>query len=758
MKSLFFLALAMLAGLWPQAMAQTPPTAGTPSTEQNVSIQFPSNPVGDIASFYEILTKKRLIRDSNLQGPNLTIVVPQPMTKPEAISLIESALILNGYTLVTVDAETSKLLGPTKQPKNESIPLYANAAELPNNEQVVSFFMPFRYLASEEAVKIFSSYVALRPYGTLVPAPNVNAVIITENVPLIRRLIALQQVIDVPGARSVTEFFSLQRADAQKVTELLQMIFEKKEGPSLGSAPPAAQPPNGEAPPAIAPAAPVVPQFPVKIVPDSRTNRLMVVAPEQDMPYIRQLVRDLDVSVPFEEPFERPLRFVAAGEVLPVLANLLAEGQTSPTTPGSPQSPQTQANSPSSDLGQNMGTSGGMGSGGGSGKPDRLRDPAQNTAPLSLIVGNSRIIADRSANKIIVIGPPESRAKAGRVLDMLDQRPKQIYLATVIGQLTLGEGLNAGIRYPGSITGQMYIMGSNGNGSITTTSGSTSSNGIVNNGGLDILPGTTQLMNTAINLAAGSFSGLSIYGIIADSIDVTVSALESTNKFKVISRPVIYTANNKKAVISSGQQVPIPESSLTSSLAVGAQGTSIASNIQYKDVVLKLEVIPLINSKNEVTLTIAQQNDNVQETVQISDNQVPVIGTQELTTTVTVPNKHTIVIGGLITEEERDIKTGLPILSRIPGLNLLFGSKDKTKVRRELIIMIQPFIIEDRNDLHEANYLERANSSFSNEELYEGQIPVRRALLPDAPTPKNLPPDRKAIPAWPDEVPPLQAP
>ncbi len=724
------------------------------SSQEKVRIYFPNNTVTDVANFYEKLTNKRLIRDSDLEGPNLTIDVGE-LPRSEAAALIESALLLNGYTIVPVDATTAKLLGAKKQPRNESIPLYASAEELPVSDQVVSFFMPFQFVTSEEAVKIFSGYVTLRPYGSMVAAPNVNALVITENVPLIRRLIALKKVIDVPGGRSVTEFFSLQRADAQKVTEILKMLFDNKENAQTGAVQNRpSQNPEAQQTAIIAPTAGAGMQPAVKIVADGRTNRVMVVAPELEMPYIRQLIGDLDVSVPFEEPYERPLRFVAAGEVLPVLKDLLSEGDvTSATTPEG-ANPAGLASNTNTDSPQEASTSQGLGGSDSASKPDRLKEPAQNTAPLSIVVGKSRIIADRSSNKIIVIGPPESRTKAARVLDMLDQRPKQIYLATVIGQLTLGDGLNAGIRYPGSVTGNLYIGGGNGGGAVPSSTPSTTNNGgIVNNGGVDIVPGTSQLVNTAINLAAGSLSGLSIYGVIADSIDVTVSALQTTNRFKVISRPVVYTSNNKKAVISSGQEVPIPENSLTSSLSVGQQGTSVASSIGYKNVVLKLEVIPLINSKNEVTLTIAQQNNNVVETVQISDNQVPVISTQELTTTVTVPNRHTIVIGGLITEEARDSKTGLPFLNRIPGLGYLFGSKDKTIIRRELIIMIQPFIIETSEELHEANYVERANSSFTNEDLYDGKVPVKRALLPD-PKPVKAP----AIPLWPGDAPNLKNP
>lgn len=735
--------LILLIGL----TAESPGQETENSPQSTVSLQFPSNPVTDVATFYEMLTKKRLIRDANLAGPNLSIVVPGPISNEEAASLIEASLLLNGYTLVPVDAHTSKLLGPSKPARSESLPLYARAEELPINDQVVSFFMPFQFLSSEDAAAIFSSYIAIRPYGSIVPAPNVNALIITENVPLIRRLISLKEMIDVPGAQSSTEFFSLKRADAVKVTEILGMIFEGKkgDGSKLAPAPVAVAVPGQEG---QAPLPPNLSELPVQVVADTRTNRIMVIAPVQDMPYIRQLVANLDVSAPFEEPFERPLRFVAAGEVLPVLANLLTEGEDNPAAPGATDPASSTASNTARADSEN--TSFSQSSGGSSSKPDRLRDPAQNTAPLSVIVGNSRIIADRSSNKIIVIGPPESRAKAARVLDMLDQRPKQIYLATVIGQLALGDGLNAGIQYPGSVTGSVFISG--GNGSTVSTSRSTSdgTTGTTGTTGTDILPNTTQLMNTAINIIGGTMSGLSIYGVIADSIDVTVNALESTNRFKVISRPVIYTANNKKAVISSGQQVPIPESSLTSSLAVGNQGSSIASTIQYKDVVLKLEVIPLINSKNEVTLTIAQQNDNIQETVQISDNQVPVIGTQELLTTVTVPNRHTVVLGGLITEEERTIKTGLPFLSDIPGLGYLFGSKEKNTVRRELIIMIQPFIIDNDEQLSEANMIERANSSFQ-ENLYEQQLPVLKAVLPDAPVENVSKPTRTSVPAWQSE-------
>jgi type II secretory pathway component GspD/PulD (secretin) len=219
-----------------------------------------------------------------------------------------------------------------------------------------------------------------------------------------------------------------------------------------------------------------------------------------------------------------------------------------------------------------------------------------------------------------------------------------------------------------------------------------------------------------------------------------VRALAATNRFQVISRPVIYTANGQGALISSGQQVPVPTSTLTTAVNVNANnsGNSVTSNIDYKNVVLELDVRPLINSDREVTLEIKQRNDNVQSQVEISNNQVPVVATQTLNTTVTVPNRSTIVLGGLITDQEERVQTGIPFLKDIPGLGYLFSNTKKNKTRRELIVMIQPFIINNGKDLKDANYVERANTSFKSQaELFDQPVPIKRATLPGV---TDLPP------------------
>lgn len=742
--------LALPAALRAQVPAPSMPTTSTPpptATTANgdtVRLFFPGNQIGEIASFYEMLTGKNLVRDTNLSGPMITLTVPQPVPKSQAIALIEAALMLNGYTLVDVDAHTAKLIGPAKKPGSESVPLYTDPAQLPAGDQIVSYFMPLHYLKAEDAVSIFQGYAPPHPYGSYIQVPSVNAVVITEDAELVRRLVSLQGVIDVEGARTVTEFFQLERADAEKVVEILSKLFEKDDSAAASATGRPATPVAGGAPgaaPQPRAAGGAISGVPAKVqvFADKRTNRVMVVAPESEIPYIRTIVDNLDVAVNFDEVLDRPLRFIRAADVLPVLANLLGErgdnGKTEQPQIVSADNQSGQAGGGGGAQGGNdqngSSSSGGGSSGGGDvGLAEKTSFSAESTKPESVTVGNTRIIADRSVNKILVIGPPEARTKAAKVLDMLDQRPKQVYLACVIGQLTLTNDTEFGINYLIK-AGDVRILGSGGVSDIN--------NVLANrNGSIDLVPGTSNIVNAATSAATSAaassipvLSGLTVFGAIGDSVDILARAMGSTGKFQVISRPVVYTANGQGALISSGQEVPVPAQSLSSvtNANVNNTGTSVATSIDYKKVVLQLDVRPLINSDHEVTLEIKQRNDNVESTTQIAGNTVPVVATQTLNTSVTVPNRSTIVLGGLISNQEDRSQTGIPFLKDIPGLGYLFSTTTKTLTKKELIVMIQPFIVNSTDSLRDVNYIERANTDF-REGLFDQPVPIKRATLP----------------------------
>src|SRR5258705_4937784 len=154
-------------------------------------------------------------------------------------------------------------------------------------------------------------------------------------------------------------------------------------------------------------------------------------------------------------------------------------------------------------------------------------------------------------------------------------------------------------------------------------------------------------------------TGTNVYLAAGDAFASIVHLLESTGRFKVISRPTVFTSNNKKAIIASGTEIPVPVNTLTNAGVVGTVA-SVSSSIAYKKVALQLEVVPLTNSEKEVSLDILQKLDSLvpNGNVDISGNSVPTIDTKYIRTSVSAPSGSTIVLDGLIEDQKKKQYTG----------------------------------------------------------------------------------------------------
>jgi len=306
------------------------------------------------------------------------------------------------------------------------------------------------------------------------------------------------------------------------------------------------------------------------------------------------------------------------------------------------------------------------------------------------LVGRTLLVADNITNSIVVQGPPSGLEIIQRLLDQVDVKADQVMISSVIGQLTLNDNKTFGVDYLYNHDGTTASRGGGGFGpSLPILPITTPANGTT--------PASTTTFSPGTLSGAG---GLQVYGKIGSSLNVFLQALQSTGKFNVLSRPSVFTANNQKGTISSGQRVAIPTSS--NSFTTGGAST----NVQYQDVVLKLEVIPLINSKDEITLQISLLDDEVNGDQVIPGAgpngtalTVPKIFTREILTTVTIPNNETIVLGGLIKDSKTSTVDGIPILSSIPFIGKLFANTVKADTREELLIFLQPSIITSRSSL-----------------------------------------------------------
>lgn len=747
-----------------------------------VSLQFPNNSIADILGIYERLTGKSLVKDTTIfEGQAISLVTPAPVEKAEAIKLIESSLLTNGYAIVAApDGKSARILPMRTRDAagvqfSQGVKFYQSAADLPETETLVSYFLKLDHLDPAQAAQMLGNHVGLNVYGRITPVSAPPGLLITESATIVRQLVNISEVIDsADSAKSlVTKFIPLKYADAPTVAQIIQATLDAQaqdkeqrgvntiRGSSSYNPAKSGQSGGSGAPADAAPAKPVSlsggnitsdtttgikkPHAKSQVVADPRLNQLLVVAEPEDYAYVMSLIIEFDKPVDVPEAYERKLKNIYSVDVLSVLADLLkdpSKGTTQLPGGGTLNSGNQQLVSSNNSLVTGRSTStnqrggtisrSGSSSGGstsgdstgstvGSSVPDQLVEAQQDNSPISVLVNKTRVIADPLANSIIVIGPKEDKDKVNMLLDKLDQKSPSAYLATVIGELTLDNGMNTGVDY-------LQHFKKTGNNSGFSSSNINGRNDVITNNNI------SDVRNHDITAPFGPLAGFNMYGQISEALDVFVSALETSNKFKVLSRPCVFALNNKKAVITSGQSIPVPTQSLSNASSSGANSNgNVTTTIAYKDVVLKLEVIPLIDPDGMVTLKIAQTNDTVVGNQLVAQNNVPIIGTEQLTTTVTVPTGNTIVLGGLISETEKKDTAGVPYISRVPLIGNLFKNKSTSKVRKELIIFIQPTVVKDNPAMRRASLAEDLRTKVgadTYEKFPDKVIPVAKPVEP----------------------------
>jgi type II secretion system protein D len=698
--------------------------------------------------------------DNLVQG-KVSIFLSRPVPREEAIKIIEINLLMNGYSLVPADDDIVKVIGANKSPRNAGVPIISDEADIPAGEHVVSFLFKLNYADPQELQQVIGQY--LQPpqaYTSFLALPKSSSILITENSAVIRKLIRIIEQIDVPPAQVVSEFIKLQRADATKVVEMLKEVFDKgttttttttvQPGvrpvrPGQQNVPPPPPPQvqiEGDLGGFTALSEDSIVVGKIKIAADVRTNRIHVITRPVNMPFVKKLIAEFDANVEFGKPVTRALRYISAADVLPVIVQALTEPGTNQAAgadaTSNPAAPQQQAQQ---NQRRTTGT-GGLDSStsstsGGQSFSEELSTQAVDTTPKAVTIGNAKIIADQRSNAIIVLGNQEVVVKVSKILDEMDVKAPQVALATVIGELSLTKNEEFGVDWFKLAGTPHSSRGIN----LPRTAGDTGLAGTaVNSGNTPVNP--ASLINFDQLASAAVTGGTNIFlSSTRDGLAAIVNMLDATGKFKVISRPMVFTSNNKKAIIASGQEIPVPVSTLSSFVPTSQPGVTPVQNfgtqssIQYKKVALQLEVVPLINSEKEVTLDILQKLDNIADSTVIDGNEIPNIATRYIKTTVSAPNCSTIVLGGLITDNNRRNVTGIPLLSKIPVVGALFRHTSKVKDRRELVILMRPEVALTKLDLHRLRQKHEEKTHFGPE--------IDQDDCPDCPTP--LPTEDKEI-------------
>jgi general secretion pathway protein D len=733
--------------------ANPQPAAGAPGA--NPAAALPGNvvPLGEtkitesieeekisgfsLANLYQKYTGRRVIVTTAANAAEFSFFQnaspANPLTYSEAAELLRIAAQLENFSFVPhpqyPDLDILVLATGGPRPTNVDVSVYNENTPLPTNDVVISYVMTLDHIKPDQALNIFTQIIGqFGAYGSIAAVPNASAVVITEKASLIKSLVDLKKTIDVPGSIQSSKFIKVQYADVTEIADTLTNLLTAQQSGQQTSG--VQRTPNIPQPGA----APAVPQVagggssgggedtPVQILPDPRTNRIFAMGRPVDILFVEGLVREFDIPTDEKTFLRRKLRFLTVSEFLPIAGDAITRafsgtgdggggggssggGGASPSSSGN-RSSQSASSRQSGGFGRNSSSSGfggsssgfggsssgfggggssGFGGGGGMGGGGSALDaPNVNSAPESMLVGRTLLVADNITNSIVAQGPPSALEIIERLLDQIDVKPDQVMISTIIGQLTLNKKYDTGFSY-------LYRGDDVRGGGGISFPGFNRGDGDNDNGGTNVLPSFNQA-----DLLGG---GLRMFGTI-DNLDIFMRALQSNTDFTVLSRPSIFTSNNQKGSISSGERIAIP----TNSNSFNNGGAS--TNIEYQDVVLKLEVVPLVNSDNDITMQIALLNDeqNGTQTIQGAgangeDLTVPRISTREILTTATVPNNDTVVLGGLIVSRDGKDKSGIPILSDIPYLGNLFGSTTDTNDRAELLVFMQPSIVKNATSL-----------------------------------------------------------
>lgn len=183
----------------------------------------------------------------------------------------------------------------------------------------------------------------------------------------------------------------------------------------------------------------------------------------------------------------------------------------------------------------------------------------------------------------------------------------------------------------------------------------------------------------------------------SDQVRVAINALASESEVKVLSSPSLMVLDNQTAFINVGDEIPVPTRQSISNL----DPTSPTVNeISYRQTGITLTVTPRVNTSGLVTMKISQEVSSA-ATTNTSNLDAPTISNRQIDSVVAIRSNETIMLGGLILEQQSTSASGVPLISKVPVLGNLFKQNADEGFRTELLVLITPRVIRDQSDAKE---------------------------------------------------------
>lgn len=637
-----------------------------------VRIDFNDAEITVIIDAISKLSGKNFIYDDRVRG-KVTVISPMPVSVQEAWAVFESVLKIKGFTAIPGPAGVLKIV-PLRDAKESNIETVRDGRDSENRDQYVTRMIPLNYIDATAISNTLKPLIS-KDAALVVYAPT-NTIILTDTKSNIRRLLGILGALDVEMYKQELAVIKVIYADADTLGDQIMDIYG---GTSSGGNKTAASARNNRASRRKAAAAPksgadggfeAAQRAEVRIITESRTNSLLVLASRTQISDIRDLVHKLDVPVIGGGKIHvYYLKHADAQEMAKTLNDLVSGSR---------------------------GQSGGAGRTGNAGvKPQALR-----SVVTPLADGQINLSADPATNALVIQASKEAYETLQQVIEKLDVSRPQVLVEALIMEVDITDGFDLGFNFGYALV----------NNDITYNFGTPDLVGASTP--LGILSRSTVLFDGETGAPEGEGS----------QFTAQMQAAATDGRINILSSPHILTSDNEQAEIRIGDNIPIVTSRVQSAAGATDNGLSSSVNVERKDIGVTLRVTPQISDGDTVRLEIFQEitevNDALSATVAGTGSSSDVgvaLSNRHVENTVVVANGHTVVIGGLIGELDSTQEAKVPFLGDIPVLGWLFKSTTVTTRRVNLIIMLTPNIIRSPDDLESESILRRSNFTDATE-------------------------------------------
>jgi general secretion pathway protein D len=619
--------------------------------DNGINLSFINADIESVVSAISRATNKSILIDPKVKG-NISLNSKQALTPLQTIDTLATALRLNGFALV--ETPSGYRVVTEADAKLQSSQTYTSKSEV-SGDQIITRVFKLNFESATNVVNLLKPLVS--PNNTISALPGNNSILVSDYASNINRIDKIIQSVDSPSNTKV-ETISIKNAQATDVAGLINKVLENNT--STG----------GDA------------IIKMVVLADPRSNVLLIRGGnEERLSQIRSLATKLDVSKSSGNIWVIPLKNAEASKLAITLRAIIAADSSFANTNNfgaqavANSNVPNQAMPPTSNFASNTNQLGGSTSGAATSALTSTSAPSTG----------GFIQADPSTNSLIITASEPLYKNLLKVIEQLDRRRAQIYIESMIIELTASNAAELGIQWQGIIGSNAGFAGTNFNG--PTSSGTTNiigSSVAVNS----VIGGTSVSAFTPLGL------GLNI-GTIAQfgsnlGLSSLLRAVSSISGTKVLSTPNLMTLDNEEARIVVGQNIPI----LTGAYSQTGSTATVTPFQTYtrQDVGITLRVRPQISENGTVKLQIFQEVSSIQDTTNASGI---ILNKRNIESNVIVDDGQTIVLGGLIGDNYSDGSSKIPLLGDIPFIGSLFRYDNKSRAKTNLMVFIRPYVLRN---------------------------------------------------------------